>query len=526
MSTTGKKKDVAKDVTVKRSKERMDIVVPDRMSLKEAIKWLTVKDQEEDKTVALAYEIPGFPLDGAVALTYAIDDIYGFFQKVDIPGDFFTPDQPPVMVGVQTSLNETITVPWGRLKIPGVAGYIETHAHPKKPMLFIGGQIKQRHVAEIERLIAKTKEFILTRSVYKGKAFTLDLSWRREGRGQFNPLDHAPRFTIDTTKVNPDGLVLPKPVMRDVTYGLFTPIEHSEVCRKHGIPLKRGILAAGPYGTGKTLMANVAAKKAVDNGWTFINLTSVIDLAEAFKFAAFYAPCVIFAEDVDRVVSGDRSAEMDAILNTFDGVDSKNHEIITVLTTNHVERMNQAILRPGRCDTLVTFSAPDADAAARLVQLYGRGLIAQDADLTAIGRSLDGHIPAEIREAIERAKLTAIARLAAEGVPAAEITVQDQVTTQDILDAVRAMENQHKLLEPKKQDNRSLVEKGLDAFGQRVANAVSSGAQKQAVLGIRMLQEAGFAGMENLIQAASELYDLDGQEDDKPLPALLNGQAE
>jgi SpoVK/Ycf46/Vps4 family AAA+-type ATPase len=120
-----------------------------------------------------------------------------------------------------------------------------------------------------------------------------------------------------------------------------------------------GILLAGDPGVGKTLTAYVTAKKAVDHGWTFVYLSHAADLANGIRFALQYAPCVLFVEDLDRIVAGDdRTEEIDDVLNSFDGVDSKDKELITVLTTNHLEKIPGVALRPGRCDTLVVVTAP------------------------------------------------------------------------------------------------------------------------------------------------------------------------
>src|SRR5262249_43736373 len=151
--------------------------------------------------------------------------------------------------------------------------------------------------------------------------------------------------------------------------------------------------------------------KAVRNGWTFIYLDTVLDLKRGLDFAARYAPAVLFAEDIDRVVDGERSVSLDEILNTIDGVDTKNGEIITVFTTNHVEKINPAMLRMGRLDALIHVAPPDAKAAERLVQLYSRGLLEDNCDLTEVGKMLSGKIPAFIREVTERAKIATIARV-------------------------------------------------------------------------------------------------------------------
>ncbi len=222
---------------------------------------------------------------------------------------------------------------------------------------------------------------------------------------------------------------------------LFTPIERTEHCRRLKIPLKRGVLLEGPYGTGKTLTAFVTAKKCADNGWTFIMLDRVSGLKDALTFARMYSPAVVFAEDIDRVVAGERSVSMDDVLNNIDGVESKGTEIITILTSNHAENINRAMLRPGRLDAVLHIVAPDAKAAEKLMRLYARGLILDTEDLTNAGVELNGQIPAVIREVVERSKLYAVSRC---------VTPNDEFTLKgsDLELAAKGMKEHLKLLNP------------------------------------------------------------------------------
>jgi ATP-dependent 26S proteasome regulatory subunit len=130
---------------------------------------------------------------------------------------------------------------------------------------------------------------------------------------------------------------------------------------------------------------------------------------------------------------------MDALLNTLDGVDTKGKEIITVFTTNHIETINPAILRMGRVDTCVRVDPPDASAAVKLVQKYGRGLINSQTNFNEVGKKLAGRIPAFIREVTERAKIAAIARLKGGN-------ITGKVLEADIMAAAIAMEPHADLL--------------------------------------------------------------------------------
>lgn len=468
-----------KNVTLTRDNATKQIIIPDSMSVKEAIAWLVRKDREEENEIAINHQFECFPLDGAVAFRDALDEIFGYVESVSVPPTWFTPKQPPVMIGVPVGFDKIRQVPWGRVQIPGIEGHLETsysYTPGVGPKFVLLGETKQRHQYEIQRIVEKTREKLKQQSIYKGKAITIDLAWMRDG-SKFNPMAHSPKFNIPVDTVREEELIFSTEVQRDVELGLFTPIEQVDQCRKHGIPIRRGVMMAGPYGTGKTLTAYVTAKKAVNNGFTFIYLKSVLDLAQGFQFARMYAPAVIFAEDVDQVFQGDRSEEMNAVLNAFDGVDGKSSEIITVLTTNHLERITQAALRPGRCDTLVQVTLPDEDAAVRLVMLYARGQLDPKSDLAPVGKFLSGHFPAEIRECVERAKLATIRRMTVAGLlKSKDATIEGHVTADDIIASARAMANQHALLQPQAEDKRNVAEKLMASFAAELGPHVKGAA--------------------------------------------------
>lgn len=443
----GKDRTTVKNVTMKH--EGTEIILPvingKEMTYDEAIVWLNRKKEEEENVVAVYYEINAAPLDAAVALQKAISKIYGWSNGIPTPG--FFGDRPPQMIGVNISKDEKVNVPWGRIEIPGIEGYIQTYMKDEPhPAFIIGGEVKRKHSNNIKELVKLTQDIIKEDSIYRGKAVKVDFEWLREG-DDYSPTDHCPQF-MDMTGIKDDDLIFGQAVTDSLDIGLFTPIEKSQACREFGVPLKRGVLLYGPYGTGKTMTAYVAALKAVRNGWTFIYLDSVADLKEGLRFAAQYAPAVIFAEDIDRLVNGARSMEMDEVLNTLDGVDTKGAEIITVLTTNHIESINPAMLRPGRLDTLVEVSPPDSVAAQRLVSLYARGLLADDVNLEEVGNKLEGKIPAFIREVTERAKIAAIAR-SENGE-----SIEGKVLEVDLIKASNAMEIHASMLAPREDEMR------------------------------------------------------------------------
>lgn len=386
--------------------EGTKIILPVDMDYREAIDHLYLKAKEEETVVAINEQVEAFPLDGCHALMCVLQNRYGWASPKPTPG--FFKDNPPVMVNLETDYGVFTQVIWGRFAMPAIEGFISTgatHNSAGQWVFVMTGEVKKKHQDEVKRLAQEVREYVKANSVYKGKAIRL----RTNDDGEVQ-MESPPTF-LDLSNVKENELVLPDSVMSQVRTSVFTPIEQTEACRTYKIPLKRGICLAGPYGTGKTLTAYVTAKKCIQNRWTFIYLDRVAGLNEAIQFSKQYAPAVIFAEDIDRAVSGEeRTVEMDDVLNSIDGIESKHSEIMTILTSNHVDRVNRAMLRPGRLDAVIEFVPPDAKAAEALMRLYARGLIAPDADLSAAGEELSGKIPAVIREVVERSKLYAISR--------------------------------------------------------------------------------------------------------------------
>jgi transitional endoplasmic reticulum ATPase len=368
----------------------------------------------------------------------------------------------PDIIRVAIDHNETLDVFWGVFEIPGISGYLECSMEGQKrgnmegqrrgPTYFkLGGEVKRKNLPEVQKIAERTREIIAERSIYRGKAFRLPV----EKNGVVNMQPHTD--FLDPYGVNADELIFSDTLQKMIDANLFAPVRHTALCQKHGVPLKRGILLEGPFGTGKTLCAAVMAQVCYENNWTFISIDKVSGLAGALEIAKLYEPAVVFAEDIDRSLSGERSEEIDGILNTIDGVTGKSAKIITVLTTNEVQNINQAMLRPGRLDAVISIQAPDAEAAEKLLRVYGRGLIADDEDLSKAGDVVAGQIPAVIREVVERSKLHSISR-------GDEVI---QVRADDIVTATAEMEHHLELLNRREPEAVSIGDQFLEEVARR-----------------------------------------------------------
>lgn len=455
--------ELAKFANVDIKREGKHITIPDGMSLESASIWISRRMAEEEQTIALSEPIEAYPLDGAHAFLLALSEMFGWAQMVPTPG-FWGSMDPPQMLGVDTGPYTTVQVPWGRFQVPTISGYLETSIARKhgRPVFCIQGEIKRKHQAIAKAIADLTRAKVKSDSLYRGKA--VRMHFPDYSAKNFDPSTDMPRF-MDLYGVNPNDLIFSDSVRDRVEVSVFTPITKTDLCRTAKIPLKRGVLLAGPWGVGKTLTAYVVAKLCEENNWTFIYLQDVEQLANAIQFARQYQPCVIFAEDIDRVAQ-ERDDILNTILNTIDGVDSKTAEVMVVLTTNHLDTIDASMLRPGRLDSIIQVTPPDAKAAETLVRRYAGNLLSFDADLSAVGGALTGKIPSAIREAVERSKLASIRRMGPHDTMS--------ITPDDLLLAARDIQEHIELLTPPAEDKRSDIEKAAEAFGTSMGRTLGA----------------------------------------------------
>lgn len=413
------------------------LIVPEQMKLGDAIDLLKRRQTYEEEEVVVRRTYNVFPWDGAHALMLALTERYGWAAAEATPGFFGS--NPPQMLDVQVGYGQTKKVPWGRFSLPQVEGFVQCSAQKKdgRVSFELVGKVLRKDEPTIELLFDTVEKTLRTNSIYMGKAIKIRF---RDNDGDLLEMPE-PEF-MNLNGISRDSLVYSDDVQNLIETNLFTPIERVSDCIANDMPVKRGVLLGGPYGTGKTMAATVAAALATNVGVTYVYVPRSDELSDAIQFAKQYSDkaCVIFCEDIDRAVSGERSVKMDDILNILDGIDTKSSRIITVLTTNHLENINPAMLRPGRLDAIIDVTAPDAKAVEKLVRLYGRETISADADLSLVGEALAGTIPAVIAEVVKRAKLHQL-QYQKPG------TLIEEISSQALLDSALTIQAQRKLLE-------------------------------------------------------------------------------
>jgi transitional endoplasmic reticulum ATPase len=415
------------------------LVIPDGMKYPVAIDLIHRRMKFEEETVELNETFLAFPWDGAYAFEQVLVATFGWAPSETKPGGFFQPPQPPQLISVEVSPGVFKSVPWGMFSLPTVNGTVECTVNRVDGMVRFALQatVKRKDESTIKKLYADLREHLKKHSIYRGQA--IKLRFRDDDGEQLGMPE--PKF-IDTRAIDPGELIYSRAIEQAIETNLFTPIRRVADCLLNNIPVKRGVLLGGAFGTGKTLGARIAAKHAVDHGLTYITVLRADELQDAIQFARLYGDpaCVLFCEDIDRALGGERSVKIDDILNTLDGVDSKHLNLITVLTTNNLDNINAAMLRPGRLDAIIEVLPPDAEAVERLIRRVAGSALLDSEDITAACIKLEGNVPAVLTEVVKRAKLSQLARQE----PG---TLVERLTGEALDDAAYTMIRQNELLQ-------------------------------------------------------------------------------
>jgi len=189
----------------------------------------------------------------------------------------------------------------------------------------------------------------------------------------------------------------------------------------------RGILFSGPSGTGKTLMAKALAG---ETGLNFISISGPIlfskwlgesekALHQIFKKAKQSAPCILFFDEIDALVSvrGSGSHEgapervASQFFNELDNL-SDHSQVIVLGATNREDLLDPALIRAGRLDYVLQFPIPDEKDRLEIFQVHTRERpLGDDTDLTKLAKSTEGMVGSQIAFICRSATMVAIAEL-------------------------------------------------------------------------------------------------------------------
>ena len=200
---------------------------------------------------------------------------------------------------------------------------------------------------------------------------------------------------------------------------------HAEIYEQVGLAPPRGILLAGPAGTGKTAMVRALSGEkqipliAIDGPQLYSKWLGDSEraLREVFKKARRAAPCILFFDTIDALAPKGGAEQfstdvyqriLSQLLREIDNLrDVKG--VILLAATDRPERVEPALLRAGRFDYLLPFAKPEAaDRAAILRLCCARMPLNRDVNFEELAGIMDGLTGADIESVCKKAALAAI----------------------------------------------------------------------------------------------------------------------
>jgi transitional endoplasmic reticulum ATPase len=205
------------------------------------------------------------------------------------------------------------------------------------------------------------------------------------------------------------------------------PLQYAPFFEQMGVRPPKGILLSGPPGCGKTLLAKAIANESRVN---FISVKgpallskyvgeSERQVRDIFRKARQAAPCIIFFDEIDALMPARGGAVSDTpvtdrVLSQFlaelDGVEEIKG-VLVLGATNRLDRLDPAILRPGRFDEVVEIPLPDEPERREIFEVHLRGKpMARNVKISALAAKTKEFSGAQIASVCNLAAFRAVRR--------------------------------------------------------------------------------------------------------------------
>jgi cell division protease FtsH len=191
-----------------------------------------------------------------------------------------------------------------------------------------------------------------------------------------------------------------------------------------GAKVPKGILLHGPPGTGKTLLAKAVAHESgahffAQSAASFVEMFAGLGAARIrrlFAVARKQEPAIIFIDELDAVggrrgmdISGEKDQTLNQLLVEMDGFSSSGR-VVVIAASNLLEKLDPALLRPGRFDRQVFVVPPDVKGRMGVLEVHTRDKPVYGVDLSLVAQQTSGLTGADLANICNEAAIFAARR--------------------------------------------------------------------------------------------------------------------
>jgi cell division protease FtsH len=191
--------------------------------------------------------------------------------------------------------------------------------------------------------------------------------------------------------------------------------------RRVGARVPKGILLHGPPGTGKTLLAKAVAGESgahffSQSAAAFVEMFAGLGAARIrrlFAIARQHRPAIIFIDELDAVGgergsdhNGEREQTLNQLLVEMDGFNTSG-DLVVIAASNLLDKLDPALLRPGRFDRQIFVSPPDVAGREAILAVHTRAKPVSTVDLSVLARQTAGLTGADLANICNEAAIAA-----------------------------------------------------------------------------------------------------------------------
>ncbi|MEN2500251.1 MAG: spermatogenesis associated protein 5 [Marteilia pararefringens] len=214
-------------------------------------------------------------------------------------------------------------------------------------------------------------------------------------------------------------------VKQQIMQAIDWPQKYGESLKNLGLETPKGIILYGPPGCCKTMLAKAVANETSTN-FLSINASELMSkyvgeseksIRRYFLRARAAAPAIIFFDEFDSIASKRSSGEENAkyqdsiigtLLTEIDGIEPLNNVVI-IAATNRIDKIDEALLRPGRFDRKILVDRPNCDDRHEIIEILCKKYKIDMSKSKLNAKDFEGLSGAEIVNAFKEAGLRSFA---------------------------------------------------------------------------------------------------------------------